>query len=61
MFWASAFLFLLWALLIFVVFVRVCAAVDTIFPGIGLGLKLPKDGANRFNIVSTSAFVYEPE
>ncbi|MEM9430902.1 MAG: TadE/TadG family type IV pilus assembly protein [Pseudomonadota bacterium] len=42
-------------------FVRVCAAVDTIFPGIGLGLKLPKDGANRFNIVSTSAFVYEPE
>jgi len=42
-------------------FVRVCAAVDTVFPGIGLGLKLPKDGAGRFNIVATSAFVNEPE
>ncbi len=42
-------------------FVRVCAAVDPIFPGIGLGLRLPKNGDGTYNLVSTAAFVNEPE
>jgi len=42
-------------------FVRVCIVVDPILPGIGLGLRLPKDGSGGVRISTFSAFKNEPE
>ncbi|QBF31207.1 TadE/TadG family type IV pilus assembly protein [Thalassococcus sp. S3] len=41
-------------------FLRACAKFDPIFPMMGLGKDLIKDGAGRYALVSTSAFVQEP-
>lgn len=43
-----------------VVFVRVCAAVDVLTPGLGLGLSLSKTDNNKFELVSSTAFMNEP-
>lgn len=40
--------------------VRACAVFDPIFPGTGLGFRLPKDETGGYALVSTSAFVNEP-
>lgn len=40
--------------------IRVCAVVDLIFPGTGLGLALPKDASGGIDLIATSAFVNEP-
>lgn len=40
--------------------IRVCAVVDLLFPGTGLGLALPKDASGGLDLVSSSAFVNEP-
>jgi len=40
---------------------RVCAKFDPIFPTSGLGHYLEKDGAGQAALVSTAAFVQEPE
>ena len=42
-------------------FVRVCVVVDPILPGIGLGLRLPKDASGGVRISTFSAFRNEPE
>ena len=42
------------------VYVRACAVVDFIFPAMGLGLQLPKDGTGGFSLVTAGAFVNEP-
>lgn len=39
---------------------RVCAKVDPIFPGTGLGKELVKDGSGRYALIAKSAFVQEP-
>lgn len=41
-------------------YVRACVIVDPIFPGLGLGLQLPKDGTGGFQMIAYSAFVNEP-
>ncbi len=41
-------------------FVRVCVTTKIITPFLGLGLKLTKNANNRFEIISTLAFVNEP-
>jgi len=41
-------------------FVRVCLTTELFTPLIGVGLNLPKNSNNRFEIVSTLAFVNEP-
>jgi hypothetical protein len=40
--------------------VRLCANIDPILPGFGLGIILDGDGSNGYAIVATSAFVNEP-
>jgi len=40
--------------------VRLCANIDPILPGFGLGIILDGDGSNGHAIVATSAFVNEP-
>lgn len=40
---------------------RVCAKIDPIFPTTGLGKSLKKDGAGQYALVTTTAFVQEPE
>ncbi len=41
--------------------VRACALVQPLFPGVGLGLQLPKDSTyGDFILIATSAFVNEP-
>ena len=40
---------------------RACAKIDPVFPTAGLGRSLEKDGAGQFALVSTTAFVQEPE
>jgi len=42
-------------------YVRACIVVDPWFPGTGLGLQLPKDSTGGYQMVATSAFVYEPK
>jgi Flp pilus assembly pilin Flp len=44
-----------------IVFVRACAIVDPIFPGMGLGLQLPKDASGGFALLASSVYVNEPE
>ena len=41
-------------------FVRVCLTTKIITPFLGLGLKLTKNANNRFEIISSLAFVNEP-
>lgn len=40
--------------------VRACMVVDPLMPGMGIGLRLPKDPSGGFQMVSASAFVNEP-
>ncbi len=44
-----------------IMYVRACAVVDPIFPGMGIGLQLPKDASGGFALLATSVFVNEPE
>ncbi|MCR9126816.1 MAG: pilus assembly protein [Rhodobacteraceae bacterium] len=41
-------------------FLRACAKFDPVFPTLGMGENLIKDGAGQFALVSSSAFVQEP-
>jgi len=41
-------------------FVRACLVVNPIFPGVGLGAKLPTDASGGYAIVAETAFVNEP-
>lgn len=43
-----------------IAFMRVCLSTPIIAPGIGLGLSLPKTDTDRFQIVSSTAFLSEP-
>ena len=43
-----------------VMYVRACVIVDPIFPGLGIGLQLPKDTSGGFQMIAYSAFVNEP-
>jgi len=43
-----------------ITFIRACVIVDPIFPGLGLGLRLPKDASGGFQMVSYTAFKSEP-
>jgi len=43
-----------------ITFIRACVIVDPIFPGLGLGLHLPKDETGGLALVSYSAYVSEP-
>ena len=40
--------------------IRVCAVVDPVFPGIGVGRTMPKDASGGYQIIASSAFVNEP-
>ena len=40
--------------------IRVCAVVDPVFPGIGVGRSMPKDASGGYQIIASSAFVNEP-
>ena len=44
-----------------IMYVRAGAIVDPIFPGMGIGLQLPKDASGGFALLATSVFVNEPE
>jgi len=41
--------------------IRACAKFDPIFPTTGLGFHLPKDNTGAYALVSSTAFVNEPE
>lgn len=41
-------------------FLRACAKFEPVFPTLGMGDNLVKDGAGMYALVSTSAFVQEP-
>lgn len=43
-----------------VMLVRVCVVQDAMFPTTGIGLGLPKDGQGGYGLISTTAFVTEP-
>lgn len=43
-----------------IMFIRACIIIDPIFPGIGIGLGLPKDSSGGYQLVSYTAFVNEP-
>lgn len=43
-----------------ITFVRACVIVDPLMPGIGLGLRLPKDASGGRALMATSAYVSEP-
>ncbi len=40
--------------------IRICAVVDPVFPGIGVGRTMPKDASGGYRIIASSAFVNEP-
>ena len=40
--------------------IRICAVVDPVFPGIGVGRTMPKDETGGYKIIASSAFVNEP-
>lgn len=40
---------------------RACAKIEPVFPTTGLGANMVKDGAGHFALVSSSAFVQEPQ
>lgn len=39
---------------------RVCAKISPVFPTVGLGESMQKDGAGQYSLISTAAFVQEP-
>lgn len=39
---------------------RACVKADPLFPSVGLGSNIPKDGAGQYSLIATSAFVQEP-
>lgn len=41
-------------------FLRVCAKFDPMFPTIGIGKNIQKDGSGMYKLVTVSAFVQEP-
>ncbi len=41
-------------------FARACFVVDTLVPGLGYGLSLPKDATGAIRLTATFAFVNEP-
>jgi len=43
------------------VLIRICAVVDPVFPGIGVGRTMPKDESGGYKIIASSAFVNEPK
>lgn len=43
-----------------IVFMRVCLTVDLLTPGLGFGLNLAKTTNNRFELISSAAFLNEP-
>ncbi|MEM9106676.1 MAG: TadE/TadG family type IV pilus assembly protein [Pseudomonadota bacterium] len=43
-----------------VVFMRVCLTVDLMTPGLGFGLKLTKTSNDRYELISSVAFLNEP-
>ena len=43
-----------------VVFMRVCLTVDLITPGLGFGLNLAKTSTDRYELISSAAFLNEP-
>ncbi|MEM6354501.1 MAG: TadE/TadG family type IV pilus assembly protein [Pseudomonadota bacterium] len=43
-----------------IMFIRACLIVRPIFPGIGVGLKMPKDSGGGHQIVTYTAFMNEP-
>lgn len=43
-----------------VMFIRACMVIDPIFPGLEIGLMLPKDSSGGFQMVSYTAFLNEP-
>jgi Flp pilus assembly pilin Flp len=44
-----------------IMYVRACAIIDPIFPGMGLGLQLNKDATGGYALLASAAFVNEPE
>lgn len=40
--------------------IRICAVVDPMFPGIGVGRTMPKDASGGYQVIASSAFVNEP-
>ncbi|MGB3313785.1 MAG: TadE family protein [Albidovulum sp.] len=44
-----------------IMLIRACSKFDPIFPTTGLGLHLPKDNTGAYALISTTAFVNEPE
>lgn len=43
-----------------IMFMRACMIIDPIFPGIGLGLRLPKDASGGYQLIAYTAFMNEP-
>ncbi len=43
-----------------IMFIRACVIVDPFFPGMGIGLRMPKDESGGHQMVSFSAFMNEP-
>lgn len=41
--------------------IRVCAKFDPLFPMTGLGFQLPKDNTGAYSLISSTAFVNEPD
>lgn len=41
-------------------FIRACVIIDPVFPGIGVGLGLPKDASGGYQMVTYTAFRNEP-
>ncbi len=41
--------------------IRACAKFDPIVPTTGLGFRLPKDNTGAYALISSTAFVNEPE
>nr|WP_244318496.1 TadE/TadG family type IV pilus assembly protein [Roseibium hamelinense] len=43
-----------------IMFMRVCVTTNIITPGLGLGLSLPKTDTDRYELISSMAFMNEP-
>lgn len=43
-----------------IMYLRACALVDPIMPGLGLGLMLPKDASGAHQMITYTAFMNEP-
>ena len=44
-----------------IMLIRACAKFDPVFPTTGLGLHLPEDNTGAYALISSTAFVNEPE